>query len=291
MKKLLVIAIAVVFVFAFATAAFAVPGISQDGIKQGGYDQPSAGVNPHGSYSTASNKCKTCHAVHGATAGGEALLRSSRANACVYCHVSNNFTIAHPYGTDPDLYTTDYENNHAAEHFNVAPDPAYAGCVSCHSVHGANTFTSAGDGITAGSILKKNPGGSVTDSGTGAIAGDVANLDEFCRDCHDGTAAAADYCVNCHATQMGVTELATRNGVSHIMTTNMNGVAGTQVAWTTSETCRKCHKGGDGTDGNSFPHLTSGADFLTGTHTTTSPLDRVCLECHQNGGSGVGLTF
>ncbi len=292
MKKLIVIILTMVFAFSLTTVAFAVPGIAPDGIEQGGYDDPTAGVNPHSGYSVTSNKCKTCHAVHGATAGGETLLRSSRANACVYCHVSNTFSIKHPYGTDATKYTVDYENNHAATHFNSAPDPAYAGCVSCHSVHGANTW-SGSDGVTAGMILRNNPGGTITAGGVGAVAAAVTNLDDYCRDCHDGTGAVGTYCVNCHNDpQMKVTKLATRNGVSHVMTTTMTGNYDTQVAWTTSQTCRMCHKGAATyADENSFPHLTSGADFLSDNHTSTSPLDRVCLECHQNGPSGVGLTF
>lgn len=295
MKKLLVLGLSLVFVLAFAATAYAVPGITSDGIKQGGYLDPTAGANPHGQYSTTTNKCKTCHAVHGATSGGEALLRSTRANACVYCHVSATFAIKHPYGTDPTAYTTDYENNHAATHFTLS-EPAYNGCTSCHSVHGANTFSSAADGVTYGMILKDNPGGTITSGGQGSLAAAVTDLDSFCRDCHDGTANGTTGATcdgsTCHSTQMQVSKFATRDNVSHIQTTTLTNASGTQVAWSTTANCRSCHKGAATyADANSFPHLTSGADFLMDGHTSTSPLDRVCLDCHQSGGSGVGLTF
>lgn len=305
MRKSLVIGLTLVFLFAMTASAFAVAGIVPtdkttiplDQTNQGGYLNPAAGLNPHGSYSTTSNKCKTCHAVHGATSGGEALLRSTKANACVYCHITGGFAIKMPYGNVAANYTTEYENNHASLHQGTA----YNGCVSCHSVHGANTFVSAGDGITAGKILKENPGASAAGNATGALNADVTTLDDFCRDCHDGTTkpaadgnAGAGVCGNCHATQMQVSNYTTRNQVSHIMTTTLTNASGTQVTNVTSAKCRSCHKGAATyADANSFPHLTSGADFLTDTHTSTSPLDRVCLECHVWGGgaNGVGQTF
>lgn len=44
-------------------------------------------TNPHGGYSTTSNKCKTCHAVHRAN-GSFALLRVDNPDdACNYCHI------------------------------------------------------------------------------------------------------------------------------------------------------------------------------------------------------------
>lgn len=44
-------------------------------------------ANPHGGYSTTSNKCSTCHAVHRAN-GSFALLRTDNVDhACDYCHV------------------------------------------------------------------------------------------------------------------------------------------------------------------------------------------------------------
>jgi predicted CXXCH cytochrome family protein len=300
-KKLLVVTLVLVFTLALCTVALAADPIPFDGVMQGGYLEPTAGQNPHGDYIATSNKCKTCHAVHGAAAApGEALLRSSKADACIYCHVSTTFSIKHPYGTDPAAYTNDYENNHASSHGYDGFTPAYAGCVSCHAVHGAGTWSGA-DGVTKGMILRDNPGGTVTSSATGSISGPVTNLDDFCRDCHDGTTngtVGTEKCSGgCHADGVGmqVTKLASRNGVSHVMTSTLTGSNGTStVAYAASTTCRSCHKGAAVyANGNSFPHITSGADFLYDGHTNTSPLDRVCLQCHQNTGNtaGVGLTF
>ena len=302
MRKFLLPSLVMVFVFTLTTAAFAggILPVSTSVAGEGGYNPPTAGGNPHGQYSSTTDKCKTCHAVHGATAGGEALLRTTIANACVYCHVSATYSIVHPYGTDPTLYQTEYENNHAAAHQGTA----YNGCMSCHSVHGANVWSNAADGVDFGMILSSDPGAKIgAGNNQGAIAAPVTNLTDFCRDCHDGTALAqASYQGNltcsgtCHNPQMLVSDFGTRNGVSHIMTTTLTGADGsTQVAALVSTECRNCHKGAATySDGNSFPHITSGADFLADTHTATSGLDGVCLDCHQwTSGTtmGVGKTF
>ncbi|MBU2602633.1 MAG: hypothetical protein KKA32_10800 [Actinobacteria bacterium] len=286
MKKAIVIGLALIFVLSMTVVAFAVPGIPSAGTGyQTGYLTPAAGVNPHSLYSNTSNKCKTCHAVHAAGVGGQALLRSSKADACVFCHVSATYTIKKPYGPDPAFYTTEYENNHASTH----QGSGYNGCVSCHSVHGANTFVAAGDGITAGKILKNNPGGAPVGVTTGALAAPAATLDEFCRDCHDNLqVTGGGVCANCHVDVMLVSSYQTRDQRSHIQTTTLTNAVGAVVATAASTKCRSCHKGAAVyADANSFPHLTSGAQFLTDTHTATSPLDRVCLQCHPD----VGSTF
>lgn len=47
-------------------------------------------TNPHGGYSTTSNKCKTCHAVHRAN-GAFALMRVDNVDdACNYCHIGSH---------------------------------------------------------------------------------------------------------------------------------------------------------------------------------------------------------
>ncbi len=283
MKRLMIVLlITCVVVFALSSVAFAAspPGIVEDGEVNSGYLEPTTGSNPHGGYTDSTDKCKVCHAVHGATSGGEKLLRGTAAGACTFCHIGA-FAIDRPYGTDATNYTVDYENNHASSHYGSS---AYSGCVSCHSVHGANTTT-----WDVARILKKSPGG--------AIATDVANVSEFCTDCHDNRLSGAGQgCGHgCHGTGNSQNEVyinTAANGTSHVMKTQ----DGTH-AFGDSTDCRSCHSGG-GTDGapatgNSFPHITSGAQFLVDSHTQTTKLDEVCLDCHINGTatSGVGITF
>lgn len=283
MKRLLAL-IFINFIAVFFTATVAIAG---------SYREPKTGENPHGNYSNVGDKCKVCHATHAAKAGAQTLLRSTRADACVYCHVSNNFAIKRPYGTNPIAYTNEYDWNHDDNHNGYTSATLYAGCVSCHSVHGANTF---GD---AAKILKSDPGK--------AISAPVNNENDFCRDCHNfaGNNIKPGGCFNlCHASDSPIalpSDYLTpaRDGTTHIMTTTLTGNYGTQVAWITSELCRRCHQASRSIDRDSFPHYTPNAvQFLDYAYTEQDTnLDLVCMNCHTDTGngnsytSGVGKTF
>lgn len=47
-------------------------------------------VNPHGGYSTTSNKCSTCHAVHRATGAFTLMRVDNPDDACNYCHIGSH---------------------------------------------------------------------------------------------------------------------------------------------------------------------------------------------------------
>jgi len=259
-----------------------------------GYSTPSSGNNPHGNYSDTGDKCKVCHAVHNASSTGQTLLRSSRSEACVYCHVSNNFTIKRPYGTTLSNYTQEKDWNHDDSHKGAGQQTTYDGCISCHSVHGANTFGGASK------ILKNDPGK--------AIATPVDTLEKFCCDCHNyagGNLLTGGCFKTCHKPSSAHPinpeyYLTTRDGVTHIMTDTLTGNYGTEVAWISSGYCKSCHKAGQPyADGDSFPHYTPNAvQFLDYEYTQQDTnLDLVCMNCHTNTGdgdsytSGVGKTF
>ena len=66
----------------------------------------SPSVSPHSGYSTTTGKCKVCHAVHGAGStdvtgttlnATEVLLRSTKANACEFCHLTGGTFAMDPY--------------------------------------------------------------------------------------------------------------------------------------------------------------------------------------------------
>jgi hypothetical protein len=347
----------------------AADGITEDGAVNSGFIEPVAGQNPHGGYSTTTNKCKVCHAVHGAASGGEKLLRTTvryyntpkftgtpasychprsglppsypdnspiednPSMACVYCHITGTYAITKVYGGDPNNYwmesvAQDYENNHASSH-GMGPDfSGYQGCTSCHSVHGGGTWDPVTtDSNTATYILRNNPASVYYSAAKGYSKGAwttngsvrrVTNMDEFCRDCHDMTGlnganpAGSTWCSNhCHKTNQPyvpdgsrhsglqaaglITQNEGRNGVSHIMTSILNNADGKPGAVKDTEHCTSCHSGGDHTASNSFPHMTSGAQFLADDHTVTTQLDTVCLDCHDDGspnsGFGVGDSF
>ena len=293
----------------------------------GGYNAPTAGESPHGDYSDVTDKCKVCHAVHNASTedtrqatGTGTLLRSLRGvpepplygnlnngNACVYCHIVGDWAIAKVYDGDLAKYRSDSRYNHDDTHRWFHARKEYSGCMGCHSVHGAN--------VLAGyetKIVRNDPGD--------GVPAPAATLTDFCRDCHEDTRAdwqTIGYgCGTCHfddGSGMPFTRGGTdgvdwtdnlppfytqdRNGVSHIMTTTLTGNYGTQVAWAGSSDCRDCHSGGNDTAANSFPHYTSGAYFLDDDFQppddytpVDSGLDRVCLNCHAEGGDGGGYT-
>ncbi|MHB9002732.1 MAG: multiheme c-type cytochrome [Coriobacteriia bacterium] len=264
MKKFVMLAIVMVMLFALPAVAMA-----------SGWVDPTA--NPHTGWTAATNKCKACHAVHeaenvGNTLNGEKLLRSTVVGACDYCHVSANFAgIQKVYNADPANYALDTGKEHtlsstvatdapdsgdAAGLADPATDYAFAqfGCVSCHSVHGAGTFQAGAN------ILKANPYTGDADAAT--------TMTQFCTDCHDN-----NYVTLKDTGAAGVDQ------VSHYM-----GAAVKGQSIETSADCRNCHDGGVvGAAGNSWPHLTSGWNFLA--DASTSNLDTVCLSCHTTVGT------
>lgn len=134
--------------------------------------------SPHAGFSTTSNLCKTCHAVHNADRFSYRLLKSgslnfeagpdrsagegsaegagnARATECMYCHdASAGLTVKKPYDLSISGITVRGEHTLGA---SVVPDSDINGggnlanrdaagegavlqCYQCHSVHGANTI-------------------------------------------------------------------------------------------------------------------------------------------------------
>lgn len=301
MRKYVLLGLVIVAVLAMTSVAFA------GGYRTWGGSPPDS---PHKDYIDAADKCKVCHAVHNANQGNDTwgdpattLLRTNKANACIYCHITDDVSTLEPYGEVEINYTNDLDWNHDNNHVasgGVSAD-LYAGCTSCHSVHGATTKIIAGS-----KILKNNPGR--------ALSAAATTVEQFCRDCHNksggNAAGVAGGCgqTGCHEqdneTEGNIsTEYWTeaRNGVTHVMTATMTGVIdGGAVAWNrNSDTCRDCHYAGAQVSGDSFPHYTSPAiQFLdAGYSVVNSGMDRVCLNCHTDSGnpaaytSGVGKSF
>ncbi|MBU2601883.1 MAG: hypothetical protein KKA32_06915, partial [Actinobacteria bacterium] len=296
--------------------------------------------NPHAGYATTGAKCKVCHAVHGAGLSDgtnvttERLLRSTVADACTFCHVTTNFAttvyggqVANYVGEGAPYYGRVGGSGHTAGHRTVATEApaAYAGCASCHSVHGAAT-------IAPGTYLLKNdPAKGVTSylavaGGWGSFVAPVTNQRDFCLDCHDGTkrtaadgtvtpivaqadllavfkncgtsgchnSVATDWGSSSHRTQFGVTFTGARNGRSHIMTTQRDGgPGGLRISWfrtkipdtVDSNSCVTCHQADTG-----FPHFVAGGEALIAQYESVK-IDALCLSCHRNNGLGVGFTY
>lgn len=299
MKKTFLVAVLALTIL-FAMTATAMADVSLGGNFQS-WDAAHAGNGngtPHVSFSTTSEKCSVCHSVHNAAGyvgiegTANILLRSNRSNACTFCHVSaTGVSTNRPYGTVAATYTTDTNTNHASTSASV---PAYAGCASCHSVHGANTYTNA---TVVTSILRL--GVADTDVPAGYAAGTKAE-------------ALTAFCSQCHAYFDPGYDTAANTTPSHIMTGSVAygnteadaSVQGDQVAWASSATCTACHDAPQGGgNANSFPHyMPNNARFLqvagyagdTPTTTTEPSVDGACIKCHIGNAaatSGVGATF
>lgn len=330
MKKFLVVsALALVLVLAFASVAVARPS--------GNIYKPwtVAIGTPHSGYTTTTTKCAVCHAVHyAATAGStwtsatnpwtagsentEMLLRSSVANACNYCHITTSIGGVQLYGGQVAVYNTSSPFAHN-----------FAGCTECHAVHGANTYA----GANVAKILRQNPNGqsiqaevlTSTNPSTSTIVplyadaaaafadGNKYNQQvAFCSSCHKEYTTSSDATIQAFIYADPTPDMYK----GHAMTTNLNTAvgaplgntvaAGTQIAWTASNTCRQCHDAGGvdqtGVSFNSFPHYTQGyyrfmtqgafAGSTDASSDAAAATDGLCLKCHKGSAiTGIGQTY
>jgi cytochrome c553 len=314
MKKLILLVVMVVLLVALmAGSAFATRYDS-------GY-APFAG-SPHGQYSTATTKCAACHAVHNpgglgalgvndpnklndaarnaAMGTSEVLLRSSVANACTYCHLSNPaFGIKMVYNGAAVNYTTASGFGHTSN--GASMSNLGVNCVDCHQVHGAaSLMANSGDAYMYRKILKAQPGYDANAPAFAANASTItpvaANITRWCTGCHNYYEAG--YNSNSHV--MTSAKASYANGSANISS---------RVAWSASTDCRSCHQDGvtnaaAATGGvNNYPHFTGGYRFLRQANGATDTIvpataptgsntnDGTCLICHASGTNGAGQTF
>lgn len=312
MKKLVIFGVMVILlVGAMAGTAFATRYDS-------GYATLTTGVSPHGGYGTTTNKCSACHAVHNpggvsglganignqasrsaqiVVSGSQALLRSSVANACVYCHVSSNFNIVRVYNGIATEYTTPSTLGHTNNGALSMTDNSVS-CTDCHQVHGAVSQMVSGDLYMQAKILKAQ---SAYDPDTpafgvnGAGSANQANMTKWCTGCH--TYYTTAYNQDTHV----MTDTAGAHTYGNTATTQQGQV----VAYSASTDCRSCHQAGltnqtaAALGANDYPHYVSGTyRFLfeatstaSGNTSSTGTNDGNCLICHSNGVTGVGLGF
>lgn len=246
--------------------------------------------SPHGNYTTATNKCSFCHAVHnaGTDYNGLNVWKLTRTNgdneamgACKYCHVSGSVSVKLPYN-----YTGGAAAPARARHSidgtaTVIPDSTvpgqlgangYLDCLDCHNAapHGA------------GNVYKL----------TKDVGASSSMFTPICKRCHD---------------KNFVDENDPWDKQSHPMVESTDGMtrpdraaAGRQVVgagWDTRD-CKRCHANGGSAGLGSFPHISRAARFLQSSagdltaDGSGGQLDVICLQCHRFGaGEGVGLTY
>jgi predicted CXXCH cytochrome family protein len=283
----LLLALSVMFVLVSSGVAFAIQGDSTY------LNRASlAGASPHGGYLQTTQKCAVCHAVHNAAAGGEALLRSPRTDACVYCHITGGVSTLIVYGGVEGNYSgSDSPKGH--NYFSGAG----VQCTTCHQVHAATDLMTANVALSKKLLIK-----GLVDVGTGYSDYDQDSNWPTYGAPQVGDAkpvAMSKWCTKCH--KYWPVGLEGFND-SHVLTAS-NGT----TSFAGSQYCQSCHNsntvGGVVPLASAFPHYTDGARFLTqaatnaGSDTGANPAgngtnDGVCLRCHRDGiTSGVGLTF
>lgn len=169
-------------------------------------DDNSGATSPHGGFTATSNKCKTCHAVHGALSDSFRLLKNdNRADECNYCHMGAAGASKYRLYAYSDLGVTvrgehtlgstqvpdsgldgngaDVDNTQG---FGTVPDRGTYDasgnptlfCFSCHSVHGAFTISDSTAGWWTRRILRTDPGilGGGYDANSGLTAVNAGQL-------------------------------------------------------------------------------------------------------------------
>lgn len=284
--------------------AFAVPAIAATGgapyVTWGSVSGlPGQGTSPHGGYSTSTVKCRVCHAVHNAGAGGELLLRSTVADACNYCHVGGAGGYTQVYGGNPANYSgTDFNNAHNS--YQVASVEQGVQCTYCHQVHAADSVMSANAYLTTKLLIAPKTFVPFPQPNANPELGVPLSTDT-------SNTALTKFCETCHYTRSGQTYpyyTGLYNGQSHVMTAAAdpydNPAAGTttRVAWNDSTQCSSCHN--SQYTQAAWPHYTQGVRFLVSAGSaasssvaaTSTTQDGVCLRCHRDGaGSGIGLNY
>ena len=301
-RAALVAVIALTFLFAMSAVAFA-----DVAINTGNFEAwtTAPGVDtPHVGYSTTSVKCAVCHSVHNADASDETtqniLLRTTKEDACTYCHIGGSIVDSskQPYGSNAANYTTDDNSNHSSDPGDLVI-VSYGGCTSCHSVHGANTYT---DDDVASAILRTGTVDADAVTAGYDVSGDKAEiLTAFCSQCHPYYTEEYDVDDDDEGNHIMVDTVANpyANPDASTLTSGVAAVA--------DATCQSCHDATTDST-NNFPHyMPDNRRFLfasdyygTGSvvegDVSDPSADGACIKCHSwgSGGTatgGVGIDF
>lgn len=193
--------------------------------------------SPHGNFSSSSNLCKSCHAVHDGGENSYRLLKdgsadetrtqgegaltgkgNTRSTECMYCHDSTSgATSKKPYEMSPQGKTVRGEHTLGA---TAIPDSnlslsnrdtlegAVLQCYQCHSVHGANSIgtTNAVEGNSYNSSDAVENWNSkilrLDPAGDGSVLGKGAgglSIAEWQGQLNgDGAAVRTGFCADCH---------------------------------------------------------------------------------------------
>ncbi|MCL4499949.1 MAG: hypothetical protein M1335_06900 [Chloroflexi bacterium] len=277
--------------------AIAVSGL----VMASGYIAPTPGSSPHGGYSSTTNECKVCHAVHQATGSFRLLRDNSATTECDFCHGVSGVANSKPVHLDQNghglqlgqtgiIYAPDDiadTTTASAARFQI--DASLWGCASCHSVHNASTIqlVDVGGG-TSTKLLKKLPNPNKT------VAANYTSYDPS-----SATQKLANWCSACHNANIGLHTTAksfnsTTNVYGHDASAdggaNAGAVYGTPSSWSVNAadavnngpSCKQCHVGdGDTSTAMNFPHSGGSTPNLLKIGSSATTLDGVCVSCHE----------
>lgn len=260
----------------------------------GGYNYPIINTDtpsgPHGQYTSASNRCKDCHAGHRALGMYRLTRADIRADACNFCH-----GISGAAGKTVILDA----NGHGIGEADigkpvVAPgdtDPAYTnsstmwGCLECHSVHDNQSFTPAG--YSSNKLLKAdpNPGKSYLYY-TPVVGESTQTVSQWCSTCHNANFGASSDIENKLVPMGALTGRAAGHASSVAGTTtdtSGNIVISLDDTINNGPTCKECHPsdGGNPAVAAQFPHTSGSTRAMLKAGSSPIQVDNVCVGCHQ----------
>ncbi|MHB8841637.1 MAG: hypothetical protein ACYC56_07595 [Candidatus Aquicultor sp.] len=299
-KSVLLVAAIFSFIVATASTALAIEPTTT----VAGYNWPqiydSTTNTPHGGYTTTTNKCQECHAVHLATGSYMLTRANKRAETCDFCHNYGGPGV----GTDVMMNAEGHglDATQTASTTITAPDdtiPSYQvqtakwGCLECHSVHDNQTVKLTGE--TSTYLLKSNPNPGKTYLFYTVTTGESSEtMSEWCSTCHNADFGRHDDTQTVKNVMLGTT---TTTVYGHdcsgggYSTDSVTGYAVVTETDTSNEgpTCKQCHVA-TGTGGN-FPHSSENTSQAGDTQTVApdmlmagtiaNQLDKVCETCHN----------
>lgn len=268
--------------------------VAADVTTVGGYNYPIINTDtpsgPHGQYTSASNRCKDCHAGHRALGMYRLTRADIRADACNFCHGIS--------GAAAKTVIMD-ANGHGIGEDDigkpvVAPgdtDPAYTnsatmwGCLECHSVHDNQSFMPAG--YSSNKLLKAdpNPGKSYLYY-TPVVGESTQTVSQWCSTCHNANYGASSDIQNKLVPMGALTGRAAGHASSGAGTTTDtagNIVISLDDAVNNGPTCRECHPsdGGNPAVAAQFPHTSGSTRAMLKAGSSPIQVDNICVGCHQ----------
>lgn len=248
---------------------------------------------PHGGYTTSTNKCKECHAVHLATGSYYLTRADARRQVCDFCHgiggATTKIVVLNEEGHGLSVTQESSETVTAPDD----TDPPYQvatsdwGCPECHSVH--NNYTVKLAGYTTNKLLRADPNQGKTYLYYTPVDGETTQtLSQWCSTCHNANMGLHTDPKRVHIGSIETT--AYGHDVSGDgYTTLFDGYADVNPddGLNKGPTCKQCHPATG--IGGSFPHSSENTPAVEGgakapdmlmSGAKSSELDKVCGSCH-----------